>query len=200
MDDYLDEYGSEDRTVTLHFGTKEAEMSTDQITTTNIALIFGLDAGTVWLQDRIGSRIYIPDASGTFDLTRHSSVVHGVKVNGVPSSATPLPNSAASAPLTSSSIVTTPAAGSRPPFFSSVTSRKGKVKVKFVRADIAYSGNGRPSFTSIDAMFVDLTEENADVNSMLGLIRNEFGSEYTIVGNDGLPIKDSPATRGNVYS
>ena len=79
MDDYLDEYGSEDRMVTLHFGTKEAEMSTNQVSTTNIALIFGLNAGTVWLQDRIGSRIYIPDASGTFDLMRHSSVVHGVK-------------------------------------------------------------------------------------------------------------------------
>ena len=72
--------------------------------------------------------------------------------------------------------------------------------MKFVRSDIAYSGNGSPIFTNIDAMFVDLTDDNADVNSMLALVQSEFGPNFTIVGNDGLQIKDSPATRGMFLS
>ena len=200
FDDYND-FDPGVRIISLHFSTKQVEINVDQINTANLALIFSVNAATVWLQDRIGNKIYIPDSSGNFDIARHSSNVHGVTVNGVHLSSavtgTATQNvSAAVSSTTLSSTATVTPSGSRPPFFQSVSSRKNKVKVKFVRSDITYSGNGRPNFTNIDVMFVDLTEDNADLNSMLALVRNEFGPNFTIVGNNGLQIKDSPATRG----
>ena len=179
-------------------------MGVEQINTTNIALVFSLDAATVWLQDQIVNRIYTPDARGSFDLARHSSNVHGVTVNGIhlisttTTAATPQNTSTPSSSATVSGVATS--SGSRPPFFHSFTNRKNRVKVKFVRSDIAYSGNGRPIFTNIDALFVGLTDDKADLNSMLALVQSEFGPNFTIVGNDGLQIKDSPATRGMFLS
>jgi hypothetical protein len=190
-----------DRTITLHFGDKRVEVDVGQVTTASLGLIFNLDASTVWLQDRIGNRIYIPDADGNFDLMRYSSSVHGVTVNGVVAvpSTTNASQSQSHTPSTASSSVTatpvTSSSGTRP-FFHSVTSRRNKAKIKIVRSEITYSGNGRPNFSNIDVMFIDLNEDNADVNSILALVRGEFGNNFTIVGNDGLQIKDSPATRG----
>ena len=203
--DYEDDFSAGSQTVTLHFGTKEVEMSVEQITTTSIALVFSLDAATVWLQDHIGSSIYIPDDEGRFEgLSRHSSNVHGVTVNGVNSqhgSTTPQPQNA-STPNSSVTVSSVSTSALRPPFFHSVTSRKNvtRVKVKFVRSDVAYTGNGRSIFTNIDAMFVNLTDDNADVNSMKALVQSEYGPNFTIVGNDGLQIKNSPATRGMFFS
>ena len=95
-----------------------------------------------------------------------------------------------SSSFTAVSGVTAPS-GSRLPFLHSVSSRKKKLKVKFVRADITYSGNSHPIFTNIDAMFVNLMNDNADLNSMMALVRSEYGPNFTIAGNDGLQIKDS---------
>ena len=63
-----------------------------------------------------------------------------------------------------------------------VTSRKKKVKVKFVRTDITYSGNSHPIFTNINAMFVNLTDDNADRNSMMALVQSEYGPNLLLLG------------------
>ena len=64
--------------------------------------------------------------------------------------------------------------------------------MKFVHADITYSGNSHPIFTNIDAMFVNLMNDNADLNSMIALVRSEYGPNFTIYCWDvGLQIKDS---------
>ena len=51
FDDYNDDFDPGVRIISLHFGTKQVEMNVDQINTANLALIFSVDAATVWLQD-----------------------------------------------------------------------------------------------------------------------------------------------------
>lgn len=77
--DFEDDFDPIDsRTLILQFGAKRGANQHN-----NIALIFSLNASTVWLQDQIGSRIYIPDARKRFDPTGHSSNVYEVTINEV---------------------------------------------------------------------------------------------------------------------
>ena len=73
----------DDSTVRLTYERKDIDMNVDQITTTSIALIFHLNPDAIWLQDTIGTRIYIPNDDGSFQLGT-SSIAYGCKVNGVP--------------------------------------------------------------------------------------------------------------------
>ena len=61
--DYEDDFDSiNSQTVTLQFSAKHVDMDMEQSTQPIIIAHIFLDAATVWLQDRISSQIYIPDA------------------------------------------------------------------------------------------------------------------------------------------
>ena len=77
--------------------------------------------------------------------------------------------------------------------FKSVMAKRNKSKLKIVRANLRYAGNGKPTFESID-VFVD--EATSNVPSLLKAVQEEYGDNYVLLTNDGLMIKDSPATRG----
>ena len=185
-----------DSTVRLTYERKDIDMDIDQITTTSIALIFHLNPDTIWLQDTIGTRIYIPNDDGSFQLGS-SSIAYGCKVNGIPINASQ-PMATETPPSTSHTIVSpTVGRSAERPFFHSVSSRNTKAKVKIVRARLSYAQNGRPVFQNIDVIFVDVTEENADARSIIRAVQEQFGANYTIVSNNGLEIKDGPGTRGS---
>ena len=216
MDDPFDVYDMDEtqecsHTVTLKYGEEEREMVHEQITTQSIALVFNLTPTTVWLQETYGLRIYIPDANGKFEIPRR---VFRVTVNGVrqdpqrltaPTGSTAATSSTSSGNTSTSTNVTltsTPAGPSdhsasqvNRPFFQSVT-RSSKAKIKILWADLMYSGNGKPVLSTSDACFVDITPGNANQPSILSAVQDEFGRNFTIVGNDGFEMKDSTATRG----
>ena len=209
MDFEFDDSSDRTCTVTLKYGEQEREMVHEQITTHSIALVFNLNPATIWLQECYGHRIYIPDEHGNFEMPRR---VYRATVNGVrqdsPRSNVPTGSGVASTSSTSSANSITLTATSTPsdhssasqlnrPFFQSVASgRSSKAKIKIVRADVTYSGNGKPHFSTLDAMFVDITPGNANQPSILSAVQDEFGRNFTIVGNDGFEIKDATATRG----
>lgn len=186
--------------ITLARESREVEINVSQVTASAIALIFNLNPDTVWLQETIGSRIYIPNESGSFALDA-SAIAYGVRVNGVPPT-TPQTQEQIS-PIGGSTTVITPVtpvtASHGRPIFHSVSSRKTGTRVKVVRAHLSYAQNGKPIFNSVDVIFVDVHEDNADLPAMLRLVREQFGPDYIIVSNDGLEIKDGPGTRG-MYS
>ena len=170
--------------VTLQFSAKHVDMDMEQ-STQPILHIYFLTQLLFGYRTESAAK-FISLMPEKFDLTRHSSKVHGVTVNGVylKSTATTVSTSQTTqvpSSLTAVSGVTAPS-GSRLPFLHSVTSRKKKLKVKFVHADITYSGNSHPIFTNITAMFVNLMNDNADLNSMMALVRSEYGPNFTIVG------------------
>ena len=48
----------------------------------------------------------------------------------------------------------------------------------------------------IDVFYVDRDEATSNVPSLLKAVQEEYGDNYVLLTNDGLMIKDSPATRG----
>ena len=180
--------------ITLTHESREVEMNVSQVTASAIALIFNLNPDTVWLQETIGSRIYISNECGSFDLDT-SAIAYGVRVNGVPAT-TPKSQQQVSPNGGSTTVITPVTASHGRPMFHSVSSRKTGTRVKVVRAHLSYAHNGRPVFNNVDVIFVDVHEDNADVPTMLRSVREQFGPDYVIVSNDGLEIKDGPGTRG----
>ena len=54
-----------------------------------------------------------------------------------------------------------------------------------MRVDVTYPGNGESTFSTLDAMFVNITLGNANQPHILGAVQDEFGRNFTIIGNDG---------------
>ena len=184
------------RTIDVTKDGKTVEMDLKQINTSTLGMIFSLKPGTIWLQNAMNSRIFLPEDNGNFsDLTNDSSVnYYGLTVNGVQST------SQIDVPIATSSGLSTVTAGNHDtlPRFKSLISKRhsNKTKLKIVAAHLSYSSNGKPSFESQDALFVDIDEANANSTSLTQIVQEEFGVNYIIVSSDGLVIKDSPATRG----
>ena len=170
---------------------KSVTLEAKQISTSTLGMIFSLKPETIWLQNSVSNRIFLPDDGGAFSgISKDSSVgCYGLVINGVPLSST----------ATVSSPSPTVAASSHdpPPFFKSVVSKRhGTVKLKIIAAHMSYSSNGKPQFQNQDSLFVDVDEASANATTLQKLVQEEFGGNYIIVSSDGLIIKDSPATRG----
>ena len=86
------------------------------------------------------------------------------------------------------------------PAFRSVTAHRqtrGKsVSVKIVQSRVSFSESGKPTFEKIGQMFVDVGEGTATVPYIQSTMQAEFGSNYTLVTNDGLELHDSAGTQG----
>ena len=59
---------------------------------------------------------------------------------------------------------------------------------------------GNPEFDSLSQMYVDLTEITANITHVTEIVRNQWGTEYTVVSAEGIEIADSTATQGELRS
>ena len=84
------------------------------------------------------------------------------------------------------------------PIYRSVTaSKKLTISIKVVKAQMYFSKKGvKPEFLSLNQMYIDLNESNANVSHVSEVVKKQWGSEYIIVTTNGLEIDDSPATQG----
>ncbi len=57
-------------------------------------------------------------------------------------------------------------------------------------------GKSKPEFQPTSQTYIDLIDSTANLEHILSIIQRRWGSEYTIVTTDGLPLEDSPATQG----
>lgn len=92
-----------------------------------------------------------------------------------------------------------------PPIYRSVTAPKKApvVTVKVVKANMKLSKKGsagNPEFDSLSQMYVDLTEITANITHVTEIVRNQWGTEYTVVSAEGIEIADSTATQGELRS
>lgn len=182
---------SHDQTVDLTMDGKSVELSVQQISTSSLARIFAISPDSIWLQQTIGNKIYLPNEDGSFcDILGDRNSIYGLAVRGLPISRNQNnPSSAVSSTLSTSTL-------DAPPVFKSVMAKRNKSKLKIVRANLRYAGNGKPTFESIDVFYVDIDEATSNVPSLLKAVQEEYGDNYVLLTNDGLMIKDSPATRG----
>lgn len=68
--------------------------------------------------------------------------------------------------------------------------------IKVVQAKTRKAANGKIEFDVMDSIHINLTTSTANVTSINKQVQMKWGIGYMIVSNDGLPIGDSPATRG----
>lgn len=55
--------------------------------------------------------------------------------------------------------------------------------------------NGRKTnFQPIYQTFIELVDSTASVEHTLAIIRGQWGPDYILVTQDGLPLEDAPAT------
>ena len=154
-----------------------------------------VDPSEVWLCDECDGTAYFPQ-DGHFNLhganlsTFQLLIVEGPEI-GVQRTSHPRHPS-------SISVTSTPNPTSLPPpTFRSVTAtRRGpSFSLKVVKASMQRQGRGKPEFQATSQTYVELTEATANIEHILGVICSRWGSEYTLVTNDGLEIEDSTATQ-----
>lgn len=134
---------------------------------------------------------------GNFNLQTHglsqytTLVVEGPSINSSPPR-TNLPPSmtVTSTPYASSSNVF--------PNFRSVTApRKApSFSLKVLRAKMHRNGRRKPDFVTTGQTYIELVDSTANVDYIVGVINQRWGSGYTIVTSDGVPLEDSPTTQG----
>ena len=66
---------------------------------------------------------------------------------------------------------------------------------KVMKAEKRLHG-GKVEFSPLEVAHVELKPSTANVLYIQSYIQKKWGEDYTIVGNDGLKICDSSATRG----
>ena len=158
----------------------------------SIIILTQVEPSSVWLKEEFGSRAFFPENDGSFHIQPIVSMNGCLKVEGVPlESQTPQHLAKTVLP----SIATTPI-----PAFRSVTAHRqtgGKsVSVKIVQSRLSFTESGKPTFEKIGQMFIDVGEGTATVPYIQSTMRAEFGSNYTLVTNDGLELHDSAGTQG----
>lgn len=66
---------------------------------------------------------------------------------------------------------------------------------KVTKAEKHLSG-GKVEFSALEVIYVELKPSTANVLYIQSYIQKKWGEDYVIVGNDGVKICDSSATRG----
>ena len=192
----------------------EIELLLEQITVENLRVAFKVDPSTVWLREDIGSKAFFPDSTGLFPTLQATSLteIYRLKVEGSPDSNSErriVSGSTIQSDQPSSSgnnqLQTTLTAGptfsglgshARPVFRSVKHKGEETTIVKIVKSKLSFNHMGKPEFNVIDAIYCNVTNTLADVPTVLRHVHTEIGTSYTLVSNDGLEIKDLPATRG----
>ena len=100
-----------------------------------------------------------------------------------------------SVPITSP-LVVSPSHGPEPLSFH----HKGKsYNVRVAKGSVEYTSSGKMKMQNADdQLFVDITEETANVNYIMTFVKRKWGERYMLCTSDGLPIEDSSGTQGIV--
>ena len=153
----------------------------------------------VWLRDDCDGTAFFPQENGNFNLSSQGiSPFAALVVEGPPMLASPLPRST-NIPRQPSSLTvsSTPTSSpSLPPPFHSVTAKRMPTfGLKVIKATMSRQGK-KTEFLPISQTYLDIVESTANLEHILSIIHKRWGTEYTIVTSDGLPLEDSPATQG----
>ena len=89
-----------------------------------------------------------------------------------------------------------PSSGTAPSVKGGLSMKYNSCTAKVVKAAKKLTGSGRTEFECFETTYVDLKPSTANVTYIESCIQAKWGDEYIIVGNDGLKICDSSATRG----
>ena len=73
---------------------------------------------------------------------------------------------------------------------------KKTYNVKVSKATVTHHPNGKTELSKVEQMFIDITDETANVHYINNLVREKWGSSYVTVTSDGLPVEDSSGTQG----
>ena len=169
-----------------------------------------VDPMEVWLRDESDDSGHFPGSEdGCFNLNNISAfttmIVEGPPVNGYFQRAqgTRGQSIVPSVVPTSGSSVRVASVLPPPPIYRSVTAPKKApvVTIKVVKAKMKLSkrgSTGNPEFDSLSQMYVELTEATANITHVTELVRNQWGTEYTVVSAEGIEIADSTATQGKL--
>jgi len=106
----------------------------------------------------------------------------------------------ASQSLTAAQGTSIPRGNNAPPFWRSVTATKKSPPtslIKVVNAKMTANAKkgGKPSFTPISQTYLQLTEATATVGHVCEQLRNNWGSEHTVVTTEGLEVEDCSTTQ-----
>ena len=188
-------------TITLQRGEARYNLNTGRTyTAEQIARMFQVSPSSVWLRERFGTRVFFPNAEGTFDFSAEDEYNHlDVEGGTLPSS----PNPQATATVSSVSSNSSNHFSRGYPGFSSVVNQFGGrrqgsgLTLKVIQARImGRARNGRPSFQVLDQIFLDVAEATANVHHISALVKREFGEDHVVVTADGLEVRDSSGTQG----
>lgn len=171
-----------------------------------IARMFQLDPSSLWLKEKFGSNAFFPNANGEFDFTSvDARSCPVIEVIGRSMDSRPQP-AAFRPPATLSS--TAPACSSSSQsyhgFTSVVAQGRGRrsndssFTIKVVQARIRSITGGKPDFRKLGQAYIVATERQASVDFVLREAQSTFGDGYVLVTSDGLEIRDSPGTRGQL--
>ena len=67
--------------------------------------------------------------------------------------------------------------------------------LKVIKADVHRIGK-KIEFQCQSQTFIELVDSTANVEHILSVIQRRWGSDYTLVTQDGLQLEESPATQG----
>lgn len=70
--------------------------------------------------------------------------------------------------------------------------------IKVVKARLKRLPSGRPDFTPLGQLFIDLTDNSANVDHVLAAVQRHWGVNQALVTADGLKIEDSSGTQGKI--
>ena len=163
-----------------------------------------------WFRDESDDSGHFPGSEdGCFNLNNISAfttmIVEGPPVNGYFQRAqgTRGQSIVPSVVPTSGSSVRVASVLPPPPIYRSITAPKKApvVTIKVVKAKMKLSkrgSTGNPEFDSPSQMYVELTEATANITHVTELVRNQWGTEYTVVSAEGIEMADSTATQGKL--
>ncbi len=154
-----------------------------------------------WLRDDCDGTAFFPLDDGNFNLSSLGvSSYATLVVEGPALSASVLPRSSILPRQPPSVTVSSTPTSSPlpPPAFRSVTApkRMASFSLKVVKATMCRQGKRKPEFQPISQTYLDLIDSTANLEHIHSIVQRRWGTEYTIVTNDGLPLEDSPATQG----
>ena len=159
-------------------------------------LLTQVDPSLAWLRDDCEDTAYFPQQDGNFNLESQALSPFCTLIVEGPS-VIPPPRSS---PASSLTLTSTPSSSSTLPNFRSVTASKRipSFSLKILKATMQRNGSGRrkPVFTTTGQTYIDLVDSTANVEHISGVIKARWGSDYTLVTGDGVPLEDSPATHG----
>ncbi len=142
----------------------------------------------MWLKEEFGQRAFFPDSTNSkFEFPADVSQLElSLTVEGSPH--TRQPSTPVSTPLPSTSYSYRPVIP---------IAKKGQTgSVKIVQASFKRLPNGKPEFSQIGQVFIDISETTANAHYLSSVIQKKWGADHVLVTSDGLRIEDSSGTQG----